>query len=181
MPSTQDPDFSRYFSPIFFSCFYFYFKRLRGGGRRGCGEAGRQPAVGARSPRSEPGAPSRSLTTPGAPSWRGGGPRAAPPSGPSGSREPGWLGDAGGSRCEMQGAACRVGLPRGVLPARWVLHSPRPQAGVRASLHTQVPFSGGSLHPSASPLHFAGSVVALPYLARVSLLPKRYPSAIFIH
>lgn len=68
-------------------------------------------------------------------------------------------------------------LSSSVVAALCVLHP----AGVRAASHTQ-PLSRekGCILPPSAP-HFAGPVVSLPSLARVSLLPQRYPPAIFIH
>lgn len=79
------------------------------------------------------------------------------------------------ARCGVCSAS-RLFARAGHLP----LH-PLGRAGVRASSHTQAPLSRWGLLPSSCALRFTGPVVSLPCLARVSLLPLRYPPAIFIH
>lgn len=132
----------------------------------GRGRRGAHP----RSERVDPSRPQRRTRTPAVsrcalPAGRG--PRAAPPSGPSLSREPEGRLPEPGNRMEKRGCRTRV---RGALGSAVECRrsappkSPPPPPGARASPRTQAAGSRAGPHPSST-LHRAGPDVASRCLA----------------
>lgn len=155
----------------------------------GAGRRGAHPQRERVDPLLDPGADSASLTSPGALSESDRGLRATPPSGPSLSREPesrlpepgiGW----GSRREQKQGLGRGCGVCFALRLCAGAVRPPFHFLGWRASpfLAHPGPSLGSGVASLLRPsLCRTRRCLALPCLARVSLLPQHYLSAIFIH